>query len=561
MKKSLREQIERIYTLTYGKNLVKEGFLDDLLGREVDEQTKTIDEPKKADNVGKDNQGNIIADDKLVQDFYATFEKAIASGGLKQQSQGSMLYQKEVESMQIGLTLLGYQLPQHGVDGLFGPETAAAVQKFTTDNKIETAPTSGATQTTPAKPINESVRKISLSLLEAALDSPLDNTSINSPFGTRWGGQGHNGVDLKADSSNVKAPADGVVEVGEIRNDACGGTIIISHAGGFKTGFCHMQKINVTAGQQVKQGDVIGISGGGANDVGHGRSDGRHLHFTLRKDGQLVNPIDYIDKSGIVMTGGVPQSSQTSQVSNTSATPEMLKKLLELVKAKNLTAQDLKKYMDKVIQGGAGSIDVKDWQGIINTIIDNLEGGYYHPDMLRDGRVKDSRYGSSGETMYGIDRKTGPESKTPLGQEFWAVIDAQPDKGSWKNEYMAKDKPELYNKLRGLVGQMIKPFFDKYTKTFLTPEAASIVAKDPALQFHFAYATFNGSGWFQRFARVVNEAVRNGNTDPKSLLQLASQDRLATGNSLMTQVGRKVNDITAKISRQSPTTQSTATAV
>ena len=40
-------------------------------------------------------------------------------------------------------------------------------------------------------------------------------------------------------------------------------------------------------------------------------------------------------------------------------------------------------------------------------IIDKLEGGYYHPDMLEDGRIKDSRYSASGETMMGIDRKAG----------------------------------------------------------------------------------------------------------------------------------------------------------
>jgi peptidoglycan hydrolase-like protein with peptidoglycan-binding domain len=33
--------------------------------------------------------------------------------------------------MQIGLIILGYDLPVHGVDGLFGPETARAVTKFT----------------------------------------------------------------------------------------------------------------------------------------------------------------------------------------------------------------------------------------------------------------------------------------------------------------------------------------------------------------------------------------------------------------------------------------------
>ena len=116
---------------------------------------------------------------------------------------------------------------------------------------------------------------------EVALISPLDQTSVNSGFGQRWG-RLHNGVDLAANATEVKSPADGVVEVGAIKNDSCGGTIIINHAGGFKTGFCHMQKISVKPGDNVKQGDVIGISGGGKNDVGHGRSDGRHLHFTLK---------------------------------------------------------------------------------------------------------------------------------------------------------------------------------------------------------------------------------------------------------------------------------------
>ena len=111
MKKTLREQIERIHTLTYGKKIIKEGFLDDLLGREVDEQDSVaskIDNSKKADAVGKDEQGKEVADPKLLEDFYNTFEKAAASGGLKQQSGGSMVYAKEVESMQIALVLLGY---------------------------------------------------------------------------------------------------------------------------------------------------------------------------------------------------------------------------------------------------------------------------------------------------------------------------------------------------------------------------------------------------------------------------------------------------------------------
>ena len=45
-------------------------------------------------------------------------------------------------------------------------------------------------------------------------------------------------------------------------------------------------------GKKKKYDCIIGISGGGVGDPGRGKSDGRHLHFTLRKDGELVNPMD-----------------------------------------------------------------------------------------------------------------------------------------------------------------------------------------------------------------------------------------------------------------------------
>jgi hypothetical protein len=164
--------------------------------------------------------------------------------------------------------------------------------------------------------LKNSIKEVS-SINEAAFISPVDNTSVTSPFGPRFGRQ-HTGVDLTANSTNVKAPADGIVEVAAILNDDCGGTIKINHASGFKSGYCHMKKINVAPGQQVKQGDIIGISGGGANDVGRGRSDGPHLHFTLRKNDQLVNPMDYINKAGINLTGPVTNSvSKTNSSSST----------------------------------------------------------------------------------------------------------------------------------------------------------------------------------------------------------------------------------------------------
>jgi murein DD-endopeptidase MepM/ murein hydrolase activator NlpD len=147
-------------------------------------------------------------------------------------------------------------------------------------------------------------------LNEAVLSSPLNTVSVNSPFGARWG-KTHNGVDLAANAAEVKAPLDGVVQIGDFKNDKCGGTIVIKHSDGFQTGYCHMQKINVRSGQNVRKGDIIGISGGGINDKGRGRSDGRHLHFTLRKDGQLVDPMKYINKVNV----------SSSEISLSGATP------------------------------------------------------------------------------------------------------------------------------------------------------------------------------------------------------------------------------------------------
>jgi peptidoglycan hydrolase-like protein with peptidoglycan-binding domain len=107
MKHNLNEQLSRIHFLTYGKKLNED------------------DDPKKADLV-KDN----------VNDFYDTLNNIAQTGGLTQQKSGSMVYQKNVETLQIALKLLGYEFPKYGVDGLFGPETAEAVKKFKKDNNL-----------------------------------------------------------------------------------------------------------------------------------------------------------------------------------------------------------------------------------------------------------------------------------------------------------------------------------------------------------------------------------------------------------------------------------------
>jgi hypothetical protein len=179
----------------------------------------------------------------------------------------------------------------------------------------------------------------------------------------------------------------------------------------------------------------------------------------------------------------------------------------------------------------------------VDKIIDEFEGGYYHPDMLKDGRIKDSRYGGSGETMFGMDRQAGKQELTSAGKEFWSLIDNENARKNWKYNYMLKDNPTLAGRLKGLITQIMEPLFNKNMERFLTPEAREIVKNNPKLYFNFAYATYNGEGWFEKFAKIINSEVAKGNTNPESLVNIDIMNRKNSGNSLIAQGARKLDKI------------------
>ncbi len=66
----------------------------------------------------------------------------------------------------------------------------------------------------------------------------------------------------------------------------CGNGIIIDHGGGYETQYCHMRKgsLIVQPGQQVERGEPLGMVGTS------GKTDFAHLHITLRKDGETIEP-------------------------------------------------------------------------------------------------------------------------------------------------------------------------------------------------------------------------------------------------------------------------------
>lgn len=121
-------------------------------------------------------------------------------------------------------------------------------------------------------------------------DKGPEGKPLNAPVTQPFGNKGHPGVDLGAKMGTpVHAPISGTVQEAGIEN-GCGNTISIIN-GNEKHRFCHLISINVQSGQKVKEGDVIGVSGGAQGGLTQGWSTGPHLHWEKYIAGRLVNPM------------------------------------------------------------------------------------------------------------------------------------------------------------------------------------------------------------------------------------------------------------------------------
>ncbi|MDO8513314.1 MAG: peptidoglycan DD-metalloendopeptidase family protein [bacterium] len=97
----------------------------------------------------------------------------------------------------------------------------------------------------------------------------------------------HSGIDYMAYvGTSVRASAGGtVIEARSFGwNYGWGKTILISHGNGITTRYAHLSQMNVSVGEHVGQGEVIGKSGNTGN------STGPHLHFQKEINGRPVYP-------------------------------------------------------------------------------------------------------------------------------------------------------------------------------------------------------------------------------------------------------------------------------
>jgi murein DD-endopeptidase MepM/ murein hydrolase activator NlpD len=100
--------------------------------------------------------------------------------------------------------------------------------------------------------------------------------------------RGHAGLDIAAPwGSPVLAAAAGEVVTAQY-DGGYGLEVIIDHGRGMRTVYGHLSSLEVTPGQRVTQGTEIGLIGS------TGFSTGPHLHFEVRQDDELRNPLRYL---------------------------------------------------------------------------------------------------------------------------------------------------------------------------------------------------------------------------------------------------------------------------
>ncbi len=101
----------------------------------------------------------------------------------------------------------------------------------------------------------------------------------------------HEGLDIQAaEGDAVKTAAAGEV-TSVTQDELMGTTVCITHSGGYVTKYSSLQENPpISQGQQLAAGDIVGYVGTAAAEA----SMGPHLHFSVEKDGTLIDPKEYV---------------------------------------------------------------------------------------------------------------------------------------------------------------------------------------------------------------------------------------------------------------------------
>ncbi|NBP57229.1 peptidoglycan-binding protein [bacterium] len=307
--------------------------------------------------------------DTQLDQFYKTLEEAAKEGGLREEKSGSMEYKKSVETLQTALVLLGYELPKFGVDGLFGAETSTALKQFITDNmqdlqKKETQP---GKQENRAK-VSDLFKKI------FRKNESVDFTTL---------GEFEEGQDIVQVESDIQRDNINKLLLWDIYKAAelAGVTPTITTAVHDHPSINDPDRVSRHKdGTAVDIAIINGVGAGGATNATNGNSQFRELGNKLKdelvKMGYNLNSesghkkavlwqtdlggnhFNHIHVSNTEEDRNIPEneiptepvlSSDQSQV--VWCSPEIITKIIELLKKQNISAEDLQS-----VKGGSEQI-------------------------------------------------------------------------------------------------------------------------------------------------------------------------------------------------------------
>jgi len=134
-------------------------------------------------------------------------------------------------------------------------------------------------------------------------------------------GMQHNAIDIPTlQGTLMRSVADGVVY--KTKDNGYGYSyIIVAHASGYMSVYGHVNDILVEEGDTVKQGGILGLSGGMPGTKGAGyMTTGPHLHFELLLAGTYVDPLDFLPISALSFESiqNLPQGYKDSWKSESS---------------------------------------------------------------------------------------------------------------------------------------------------------------------------------------------------------------------------------------------------
>ena len=172
------------------------------------------------------------------------------------------------------------------------PETPAVVEVLAPEPVKEQAPPMPEIEIDPTPVIAEAPRLIVTPVHgEVVMAFSVDELAYN-PTLEDW--RTHDGVDIQAASgATVLAACNGTVL--SVRDDPLmGTTVVVEHDGGYQTTYANLQSHPpVEAGEIVSAGQILGAVG---DTAAAESAQGPHLHFSVSRDGEAVNPHEFLEQ-------------------------------------------------------------------------------------------------------------------------------------------------------------------------------------------------------------------------------------------------------------------------